>query len=230
MKVRSVSATGPTAETIADMNDCGVEALIVYCARVSNPENQKNSATGPSLLKYCIDYNHWSVFEMVDWTVEIETSRAIAAQILRHRSFAFQEFSQRYSNVNKLGNYIETPEMRAKHVDGNRQGSGEVIGQKCIGNVCIDHQVYAAVYNSIDLYQDLIKGGVAPECARMVLPLCTKTRLYMKGSIRSWIHYLQVRCDSHAQKEHMEVADAIKDEFVKNFPCVSEALGWKEIE
>jgi thymidylate synthase (FAD) len=228
MKVRPVSITQPLPGAVPDgPTDLhfGPEALIVYCARVSSPQNQPKHQTGPRLLRYCIEHGHWSPFELVDLTVEIETSRAIAAQILRHRSFSFQEFSQRYSAVDRLGEEMyERPEMRAKHVKGNRQGSDEV------NPLQHPNAISALVTNHLagaeDLYRRLLEENVAPECARMVLPLCTRTRLYMKGSVRSWIHYLQVRCDGHAQKEHRQVAEAVKGHFVTLFPVISEALDW----
>jgi len=196
------------------------EELIIYTARVSSPANQKNHATAPRLIKYLINHKHWSPFEMVDWTVEIYTSRAIAAQILRHRSFSFQEFSQRYATVD--AEEFPLPEMRMVHKDGNRQGSGEV---------CHDERINGLVINQIqhatDLYARLLEQGIAPETARMVLPLCTPTRLYMKGSVRSWIHYFSARCDPHAQKEHRLIAKEIRNLFIKRFPQISAALDYR---
>lgn len=195
------------------------EELIIYTARVSSPTNQNNHATAPRLIKYLINHKHWSPFEMVDWTVEIYTSRAIAAQILRHRSFSFQEFSQRYATVDATE--FPMPEMRMAHKAGNRQGSGEV---------CHDERVNGLVINQIqqatDLYARLLEQGVAPETARMVLPLCTPTRLYMKGSVRSWIHYFSARCDPHTQKEHRLIAKEIRNLFTKRFPKIAEALDY----
>lgn len=204
------------------MDDVTPEGVIVYCARVSNPSNQRNFHTGHRLLKYCIQHGHWSVFEMVDWTVEIETSRAIATQILRHRSFSFQEFSQRYSNVKELVEAIQPVEMRPVNPGGNRQGSDETEQLKH------PHAVRGLVENHmascVDLYDRLIEEGVAPECARMVLPLAATTRLYMKGSVRSWIHYLRIRCDSHTQKEHRDVANAVMEHFKIQFPVIGELI------
>jgi thymidylate synthase (FAD) len=232
MNVRPISITAPLSGAIPGLPDgASPEAVIVYTARASSPENQTKHLTGARLLSYCIAHGHWSVFEMVDVTFEIETSRAIAAQILRHRSFSFQEFSQRYSAVSKLGDLVEPVEMRAKHVEGNRQGSGENIGWMPIphASYSVNEIAGSAVKHAEQAYNELLSAGVAPECARMVLPLATKTRLYMKGSVRSWIHYLQVRCDSHAQKEHRIIADAVKGHFTSLFPIISEAL-WPKPE
>lgn len=194
------------------------EELIAYCARVSNPENQMNNETAPRLLKFLIKHKHWSPFEMVDMCVEIKTSRAIAAQILRHRSFSFQEFSQRYSAATE----IEPIELR-KQADKNRQSSAEVINEPVINNV-----VKLAVDHAVQTYEKLLSQGVAKEQARMVLPLATQSTLYMKGSVRSWVHYLDLRTEENTQKEHRDIANAIKDIFKEQFPVVSEALGWKE--
>lgn len=230
MRVRSISLTQPCHRAVPGFSENATpEALMVYTARVSAPQNQTKHETGAGLLRYCIRHGHWSVFELVDWTVEIETSRAIAAQILRHRSFSFQEFSQRYAEVDQLGdNPFEPVEIRLKNPAGNRQGS--VVPD---GPVEIPHAVYTAdertehaIRNAFAAYRELLSAGVAPEVARMILPLATRTRLYMKGSVRSWIHYLQVRCDGHAQKEHRLVAEAVRGEFCHLFPIVAEALGW----
>lgn len=226
MKVRPISVTKPLPEAIPGLPDASPEAVMVYCARVSNPRNQTNHATAPKLLKYCIDHGHWSVFEMVDWTVEIETSRAIAAQILRHRSFSFQEFSQRYAPVTNLGEMVQEVEVRVANPAGNRQGSVAPDQDVMIGVQTADQIVEAALCHATAAYDMLLRAGVAPECARMVLPLAATTRLYMKGSVRSWIHYIQVRCDEHAQKEHRALAHAVRGEFIKAFPAISQALGW----
>ena len=196
------------------------EELIVYTARVSNPENQMNMETSDRLIKYLIKHKHWSPFEMVDLTVEIKTSRAIAAQILRHRSFSFQEFSQRYSAVTK----IEDIQLRAAGAT-NRQSSLEPCNPRLYnglvsGEVVITEHMKA----STELYEELLKAGVAKECARMVLPLATETTLYMKGSVRSWIHYLQIRCDETTQLEHREIALSILDIFCLEFPNIFKAV------
>jgi thymidylate synthase (FAD) len=226
MRVRAISVTQALPGAILDLPaDATPEMVIVYTARVSAPENQTKHFTALRLLSYCMRHGHWSVFEMVDLTMEIETSRAIAAQVLRHRSFSFQEFSQRYSAVTKLGDQLfETLELRPKHVAGNRQGSDEVnaFPQAIAGHMA--GKVADLLTTAEDLYQNLLREGVAPECARMVLPLATKTRIYMKGSVRSWIHYFKVRCDDHAQKEHRLLAEALKAEFAKVFPVIAETM------
>ena len=203
MEVNLVSITHPTINNIKTPED-----LIAYCARVSNPSNQHNTKTAPKLLSYLIKHKHWSPFEMVDLCVEIKTSRAIAAQILRHRSFSFQEFSQRYSNVTSFENI----EWRLQGKT-NRQVGDETHILETEHQEVIDDYIHTAelVYNS------LIDKGVAKECARMVLPLCTETTMYMKGSIRSWIHYIDLRSKEDTQKEHRDIALKCKDVFVNNF-------------
>ena len=198
------------------------EKTMAHIARVSNPNNQDNPNYA-GLLRYCIKHNHWSVFEQSSMTLEIETTRAIAAQILRHRSFTFQEFSQRYAKSNELGK-IELPELRRQDVK-NRQNStddlDEFIKQKR------EAQMITLFSSSQSLYNQMIDHGVAKECARMVLPLCTPTRIYMTGSCRSWIHYIDLRSAHGTQKEHMEIAEACRKVFTEQFPTVSEALEWE---
>jgi len=196
------------------------EELIVYTARVSNPENQMNMETADKLLKYLIKHKHWSPFEMVDLTVEIKTSRAIAAQILRHRSFSFQEFSQRYSAVAE----IETIQLRAAGAT-NRQSSLEPCNPTLFNSpLYAEDIINEHLENSQQLYEELINKGVAKECARMVLPLATSSTLYVKGSVRSWIHYLQIRCDETTQLEHREIALNILDIFKVQFPNIYQAI------
>tara|TARA_B100000575_G_C23109808_1_gene640970 strand:- start:1243 stop:1881 length:639 start_codon:yes stop_codon:yes gene_type:complete len=199
------------------------EKTMAYIARVSNPANQENDNYS-GLLKYCIKHNHWSVFEQSTMTLEIETTRAIAAQILRHRSFTYQEFSQRYAKSNELGK-IELPELRRQDTK-NRQNSTDdldpFIKQK------LELQMKILFESAQSLYNQMIDDGVAKECARMVLPLCTPTRIYMTGSCRSWIHYINLRSANGTQKEHMLIAQAVKDIFIEQFPAVSEALEWNE--
>lgn len=197
------------------------EELIVYIARVSNPSNQLNTDTSAKLLGYLIKNKHWSPFAMVDMTVEIVTSRAIAQQIIRHKSFDFQEFSQRYAKVSEF----EPVQLRYQ-ADKNRQSSTDELSAKDL----IDAKIWVmnALANAEHAYNALLDMGVAKECARMVLPLTAQTTIYMKGSIRSWIHYLQVRCDGHTQLEHQEIALAIKDIFEHYFPAISEALNASE--
>ena len=198
------------------------EKTMAYIARVSNPSNQDNEKFA-GLLKYCIKHNHWSVFEQSSMTLEIETTRAIAAQILRHRSFTFQEFSQRYADSTKLGE-IPIPELRRQD-EKNRQNStndlDEFVKQK------LELQMNTLFSSATALYQQMLEEGVAKECARMVLPLCTPTRIYMTGSCRSWIHYIELRSANGTQKEHMDIAQACKTVFIEQFPIVSEALEWR---
>ena len=212
MEVNLVSITHPRINNIDTPED-----LIAYCARVSNPSNQLNTATAPKLLGYLIKHKHWSPFEMVDMCIEIKTSRAIAAQILRHRSFSFQEFSQRYSNITNFENI----EWRLQGKT-NRQVGDEIHQLDTEQQEAIDDYISTAelVYNS------LIEKGVAKECARMVLPLCTETTMYMKGSIRSWVHYIDLRSKEDTQKEHRDIALKCRDLFVNNFPNTSKALKW----
>jgi len=199
------------------------EKTMAYIARVSNPSNQDNENYS-GLLKYCIKHNHWSVFEQSTMTVEIETNRGIAAQILRHRSFTFQEFSQRYAETNLLGS-IPAPELRSQD-SKNRQNSIDNIPDEQKKKLQKTIERYFA--EGIDLYNELLREGIAKECARFVLPLATPTRIYMTGSCRSWIHYINLRSAHGTQKEHMVIAEQVRDVFVKQFPAVSEALEWQE--
>ena len=197
------------------------EQTMAYIARVSNPSNQDNEKYA-GLLKYCIKHNHWSVFEQSTMTLEIETTRAIAAQILRHRSFTFQEFSQRYAQTNSLGD-IELPELRRQD-QKNRQNSTDDLDPNVIDT--LNKQMQTLFDSSLALYNQMIELDVAKECARMVLPLCTPTRIYMTGSCRSWIHYINLRSAHGTQKEHMDIAEACRKVFTEQFPTVSEALEW----
>ena len=194
---------------------------MAFVARVSNPNNQDNENFS-GLLKYCIKHQHWSVFEQAHMTLEIETTRAIAAQILRHRSFTFQEFSQRYAQSNELGE-IDLPELRRQD-SKNRQNSIDDLDVKVVDK--LNRQMITLFSSAQSLYNQMIEEGVAKECARMVLPLCTPTRIYMTGSVRSWIHYIDLRSAHGTQKEHMEIAESCKDIFKEQFPVVSEALEW----
>ena len=213
MKTKLVSIT----KSLIEEKPLSAEELIVYVARVSNPSNQLNTETADKLIRYMVKHHHWSPFEMCDMTIEITTSRAIAAQILRHRSFSFQEFSQRYSKATNF----EPIELR-KAGATNRQSSLDKVDDSL--NEAARKLIENHLKEGSRLYNELIDAGVAKECARMVLPLTTQTRIYMKGSIRSWIHYLQVRCDQHTQLEHQELAFEIKDIFKQHFPIISEAL------
>ena len=197
------------------------EKHIAYVARVSNPQNQENEKFS-GLLKYCIKHGHWSVFEQAYMTLEINTTRAIAAQILRHRSFTYQEFSQRYADSNLLG-VIELPELRRQD-DKNRQNSIDDLDPEMVDK--FNRQMNTLFSSAFGLYNQMLKAGVAKECARFVLPLATPTKIYMTGSCRSWIHYINLRSGHGTQKEHMDIANACKDIFVENFPSVSEALEW----
>ena len=198
------------------------EKHMAYCARVSNPNNQDNTSI-EGLLKYCIKHQHWSIFEQATMTLEINTSRGIAAQILRHRSFTFQEFSQRYADSSLLGSSIPVPELRRQDTK-NRQNSIDDIDeyttdkfQTLIANH-FDH--------SMRLYQEMLEAGIAKECARFVLPLAVPTRIYMTGSVRSWLHYIDLRSANGTQKEHMEIAELAKCIFKCEFPTVARAMGW----
>jgi thymidylate synthase (FAD) len=198
------------------------EKTIAYCARVSNPKNQ-DCDNYAKLLRYCIQHGHWSVFEMANMVLEINTTRGIAAQILRHRSFSFQEFSQRYADASFLGETIDTPELRTQD-QKNRQNSIDDLDQEVKHKYNV--QIRQLFSKSKALYDDMIDNGVAKECARFVLPLATPTRMYMNGTIRSWTHYINLRDGHGTQKEHMDVALMCKDIFIKQLPVVSEALGW----
>ena len=198
------------------------EKNMAYIARVSNPNNQDNDDYS-GLLKYCIKHQHWSVFEQAHMTLEIETTRGIAAQVLRHRSFTFQEFSQRYANTNLLG-AIPVPDLRRQDKK-NRQNSIDDIPEKQTS--FLQKEIAAYFAEGIDLYNELIREGVAKECARFVLPLATPTKIYMTGSVRSWVHYINLRSAHGTQKEHMDIAQACKTVFIEQFPIVSEALEWR---
>ena len=197
------------------------EKSMAYIARVSNPKNQDNDDF-TKLIGYCIKNEHWSVFEQAYMTLQIETTRGIAAQILRHRSFTFQEFSQRYADSMQLGE-IPIPELRRQD-NKNRQNSISDLPQEIINtfNKKIKHQF---VQNK-ELYEEMLEAGIAKECARFVLPLATPTRIYMTGSCRSWIHYINLRTGHGTQKEHMEIAQECKNIFSKEYPVVSSALNW----
>ena len=181
------------------------EKHMAYCARVSNPNNQDNENYA-GLLRYCIKHQHWSIFEQAFMTLEINTTRGLAAQILRHRSFTFQEFSQRYADTNLLDANIPLPDLRRQDTK--------------------NRQMITLFSSAQSLYNQMIEEGVAKECARMVLPLCTPTKIYMTGSCRSWIHYINLRSAHGTQKEHMIIAEECRKVFTEQFPTVSEALEW----
>jgi thymidylate synthase (FAD) len=216
MSIKLVSITHPHLE-----KEMTPEEFVVYIARVSNPSNQMNVETAPRLINYLIKHKHWSPFEFVDMTVEIVTRRSIAAQILRHKSFSFQEFSQRYSSATS----VQDIELR-KQAEKNRQSSAEAYNPEWVGGVKLSDIVSGHFQASLNLYNEMIEAGIAREVARDVLPLATETRMFMKGNIRSWIHYLEIRTADDTQKEHREIANGIRDIFTQNFPSISEAIGW----
>ena len=192
---------------------------IAYCARVSNPKNQENESIA-GLLKYCIKHQHWSIFEQAFMTLEIQTTRGLAAQILRHRSFTYQEFSQRYADSNLLGN-IELPELRHQD-DKNRQNSIDDLDPKVVDK--LNRQMNTLFSSAYSLYNQMLDEGVAKECARFVLPLATPTRLYMSGTVRSWLHYIELRTGHGTQKEHKEIASDCKRIFSEQFPTIASAM------
>jgi len=210
MTVRLISVTPDAEKTMA------------YVARVSNPANQDNESYA-GLLRYCIKHNHWSVFEQAFMTLEIETNRGIAAQILRHRSFTYQEFSQRYADTNLLATEIPIPELRRQDTK-NRQNSIDDLEEDKV--FVMNKMIQDLFKDAQDVYNFLLSQGVAKECARFVLPLATPTRIYMTGSVRSWIHYINLRSANGTQKEHMDIANECRKVFVEQFPVVSEALEW----
>ena len=198
------------------------EKQIAYCARVSNPKNQENSSY-EGLIRYCIRNHHWSVFEHAFLTLEINTSLAIATQILRHRSFTFQQFSQRYADATELVVEIPLPEMRSQDLK-NRQNSNDDIPQEKKDEFSV--KIKELFDHSLEVYKYLISQGVAKECARFVLPQATSTRVYMSGSLRSWIHYIDLRSANGTQKEHADIANECKAVFSSQFPAIAKALGW----
>ena len=210
MTVKLISVTPDAEQTMA------------YVARVSNPANQ-DSENYAGLLRYCIKHNHWSVFEQSFMTLEIETNRGIAAQILRHRSFTFQEFSQRYADTNLITENIPVPDLRRQDTK-NRQNSTDDLGDYV--KLKFQAEIAELFAHSNNLYKRLLEAGVAKECARFVLPLATPTRIYMSGSCRNWIHYIQLREKNGTQKEHMDIALECKKVFSEQFPTVAEALEW----
>ena len=194
------------------------DELVAYMARVSNPANQHNTETSAKLIKYLIKHKHWSPFEMVNMCVEIETTRSVAAQILRHRSFSFQEFSQRYADASLLGTGV-VPELRLQD-PVNRQNSIEVEEE----DIFLKQEIKQLYKHSEQIYRKLLEAGVAKECARDVLPLSTPTRMYMNGTLRSWIHYCDLRCANGTQKEHKLIADQAKQLIAVCFPACYAAV------
>ena len=206
-----------------ELVDKNAQDVISYIARVSNPNNQLNFDTTAGLLRYCIKHEHWSIFEQAYMTLEINTTRGIAAQILRHRSFTFQEFSQRYADTNLLSEDIQIPELRRQDLK-NRQNSVDDLQEEQV--FVLNKMIQDLFRDAQDTYTHLLDQGVAKECARFVLPLATPTRIYMTGSCRSWIHYINLRSSHGTQKEHMDIAECCRDVFKQEFPSVSEALDW----
>ena len=210
MSVKLISVTPDAEKTMA------------YIARVSNPSNQ-DSENYAGLLRYCIKHNHWSVFEQSTMSLEIETTRGIAAQILRHRSFTFQEFSQRYADTNLLSQHIPIPELRRQDTKNRQNSTDDLDGYL---KLVLESEIQEHFTKAQQLYNRLLNQGVAKECARFVLPLATPTRIYMTGSCRSWIHYINLRSAHGTQKEHMVIAEQCREVFKEQFPTVSEALEW----
>jgi thymidylate synthase (FAD) len=210
MSVKLISVTPDAEKTMA------------YVARVSNPANQENENYA-GLLRYCIKHQHWSVFEQAFMTLEIETNRGIAAQILRHRSFTYQEFSQRYADSSLISDYIPVPDLRRQDTK-NRQNSIDDISE--YEKLGLQGKIQEHFAEGMRLYKELLSHGVAKECARFVLPLATPTRIYMSGSVRSWAHYISLRSANGTQKEHMDIANECKKVFTEQFPTVAEALEW----
>ena len=198
------------------------EKTMGYIARVSNPSNQENPNVA-GLLRYCIKHNHWSVFEQATMTLEINTTRAIAAQILRHRSFTYQEFSQRYADSSLLGDEIPLPDLRRQDTTNRQKSIDDLdpfVKQK--------YQIWMQHHfdQTMTVYKEMLASGIAKECARMILPLATPTRIYMTGSVRSWLHYIELRTGHGTQHEHMVIAEECKKIFIEQFPVISEAMEW----
>ena len=199
------------------------QEVISYIARVSNPNNQLNFDTAAGLLRYCIKHKHWSPFEHAYMTLEINTTRGIAPQILRHRSFTFQEFSQRYADTNLLTSEIPVPELRRQDTKNRQNSTNDLEEEK----VFVMNKMISDLYKDAqDTYNFLLEQGVAKESARFVLPLSSPTRIYMTGSVRSWVHYIDLRSAHGTQKEHMVIAENCKAVFKTQFPTLAEALEW----
>lgn len=198
------------------------EKTMGYVARVSNPKNQNNPEVA-GLLRYCIKHGHWSVFEQAHMTLEINTTRGIAAQILRHRSFTYQEFSQRYADTNLLSDEIPVPDLRSQDLKNRQNSVDDISSEK---KSILQGQIKKYFTEGLDLYNELLREGVAKECARFVLPLAVPTRIFMTGSVRSWIHYIDLRSSNGTQKEHMDIANECKKIFIEQFPIVAEANGY----
>ncbi len=215
MQVRLIAVTAPLIQV--DNQTLTPEGLIAYCARVSSPHQE--TVDYQKLLAYCIEHRHWSIFEMVDMSVEIITSRAISPQILRHKSFQFQEFSQRYAKAQEIERY-----QPRRQDSKNRQNSFDDLDDAT--KLWFAEAQERMASNALEQYNLALEKGIAKECARVLLPLATRTKLYMKGSVRSWIHYLEVRTDKSTQQEHREIALEIQKLFITQFPVTAAALGW----
>lgn len=220
MKVALIASTKGAGKLIAELGrEPNGQEVTGYITRVSNPNNQLNMETIPKLLAYCIKHKHWSPFEHAYLTLEIETSRGIAAQILRHRSFTFQEFSQRYASVNQFELYP----ARRQDVK-NRQNSIDDMSEE--DRKWFEDEQFKMCAEAMDRYNEALKRGVAKEQARFLLPLSTRTTIYMTGNLRSWIHYIELRADKATQLEHREIAEECKKIFKQEFPDIAEALQW----
>ena len=219
--MRSLMTTTDTQIKLVSVTP-DAEKTMGYVARVSNPDNQDNPKVA-GLLSYCIKHGHWSVFEQAHMTVEINTTRGLAAQILRHRSFTYQEFSQRYQDVSHIREDIPLPELRSQDLK-NRQNSVDDVDPAVVER--FNSEMRKHFDAGIDLYKSMLHAGIAKECARFVLPLATPTRLYMTGSVRSWIHYIELRSAHGTQKEHMDLVGNVRKIFIEQFPIVSQALDW----
>lgn len=206
-----------------DLINKTAQEVISYVARVSNPNNQLNFDTSAGLLKYCIKHEHWSIFEHAFMTLEINTTRGIAAQILRHRSFTYQEFSQRYADTNLLTGHVPIPELRRQDTKNRQNSTDDLDGYV---KLVLEGEIQEHFAKAQLLYNRLLNQGVAKECARFVLPLSVPTRIYMTGSVRSWIHYINLRSSNGTQKEHIDIAEACKCVFICQFPDVAKALEW----
>jgi thymidylate synthase (FAD) len=216
MQVRLIAVTAPLIQV--DNQTLSPEGLIAYCARVSSPHQE--TLDYQKLLAYCIEHKHWSIFEMADMTVEIVTSRAISPQILRHKSFQFQEFSQRYAKAQEIERY-----QPRRQDSKNRQNSLDDLDDATRQWFAQAQEQMACT--ALEQYNLALEKGIAKECARVLLPLATQTKLYMKGSVRSWIHYLEVRTDTSTQQEHREIALELKKIFMAQFPVTAAALKWR---
>jgi thymidylate synthase (FAD) len=217
--IKLISITQGAGELI----NANAQEVISYIARVSNPSNQLNFDTSAGLLKYCIKHEHWSIFEHAFMTLEINTTRGIAAQVLRHRSFTFQEFSQRYADTNLLSDVAKVPELRRQDTKNRQNSTDDLDGYL---KLTLQSEIQEYFIKGQAIYNRLLSQGVAKECARFILPLATPTRIYMTGSCRSWIHYINLRSAHGTQKEHMEIAEGCREIFNQQFPDAAKALEW----